>query len=153
MLLYYCRCQFLALITGRENTYFERSLEALGVTQEQRLCEHTPNGAATAAFQSLMRHAAGSKSFPQMLAVLIVVSALSLSLALSRSLALSLARSLALSRHAAGSKSFPQLHAVIIMVCIGGIRGKEDTYLLGISSKQDTYIASRCRRSLLCSYW
>lgn len=33
----YCviRCQFLALITGKENTYFERSFEALGVTNVQ----------------------------------------------------------------------------------------------------------------------
>jgi len=29
-------CQFLALITGKENTYFERSFEALGVTDLQR---------------------------------------------------------------------------------------------------------------------
>jgi hypothetical protein len=112
MLLCSCRCQFLALITGRENTYFERSLEALGVTQEQRLCEHTPNGAATAAFQSLMRTAAGSKSFPQMLAVLIVVRSLSppsLSRSLSppRSLALSLARSLSRSLALSLSLSLP----------------------------------------------
>ena len=52
-------CQFLALITGRENTYFERSFEALGVDE------------ATTAFNALMREAA-TASYPEMLAVLVV---------------------------------------------------------------------------------
>jgi thiaminase/transcriptional activator TenA len=48
-------CQFLALITGKENTYFERSFEALGVSAEQRQVASTPNDAATTGFQNLMR--------------------------------------------------------------------------------------------------
>ena len=62
-------CQFLALITGRENTYFERSFEALGVDKAAR--EDTPNAPATSAFDSLMREAAKA-SYPEMLAVLVV---------------------------------------------------------------------------------
>ena len=48
-------CQFLALITGKENTYFERSFEALGVPAERRQVAFTPNDAATTGFQNLMR--------------------------------------------------------------------------------------------------
>jgi thiaminase/transcriptional activator TenA len=62
-------CQFLALITGRENTYFERSFEALGVDEAARV--DTPDAAPTAAFNALMREAA-TKSYPEMLAVLVV---------------------------------------------------------------------------------
>ena len=62
-------CQFLALITGRENTYFERSFEALGVDKAAR--EDTPNAPPTSAFDSLMREAAKA-SYPEMLAVLVV---------------------------------------------------------------------------------
>mmetsp|Transcript_54741 Transcript_54741/g.88718 ORF Transcript_54741/g.88718 Transcript_54741/m.88718 type:complete len:226 (+) Transcript_54741:2-679(+) len=65
-------CQFLGLVTGKENTYFERSLDALGVTNEQRLVENTPNDPATTGFQNLMRSAAKSGSYTQMLAVLVV---------------------------------------------------------------------------------
>ena len=62
-------CQFLALITGRENTYFERSFDALGVDRAAR--EDTPNAPPTSAFDSLMREAAKA-SYPEMLAVLVV---------------------------------------------------------------------------------
>lgn len=62
--------QFLALITGKENTYFERSFEALGVTAAQR--ETTPNATATSGFIELMRDAARSGSLGEMLAVLVV---------------------------------------------------------------------------------
>ena len=62
--------QFLALITGKENTYFERSFSALGVTATER--ELTPNATATEAFIELMRHAARSGSLGEMLAVLVV---------------------------------------------------------------------------------
>ena len=40
-------CQFLALITGRENTYFERSFAALGVDEATR--DSTPDAAPTVA--------------------------------------------------------------------------------------------------------
>lgn len=61
-------CQFLALITGRENTYFERSMEQLGVTAEDR--SHAPLPVPQA-FVDLMLEAAQG-SFAECLGVLIV---------------------------------------------------------------------------------
>ena len=46
-------CQFLALITGRENTYFERSYQALGVDEAER--NAVPDAAPTIAFKALMQ--------------------------------------------------------------------------------------------------
>ena len=63
-------CQFLALITGKENTYFERSFEALGVTPTERTT--TPNATATSSFIQLMRDAARVGSLGEKLAVLVV---------------------------------------------------------------------------------
>ncbi|MEK9662097.1 MAG: TenA family protein, partial [Alphaproteobacteria bacterium] len=63
-------CQFLALVTGDENTYFERSFEALGVSEADRAA--VPDAAATAEFKALMREAAASGSYARMLAVLTV---------------------------------------------------------------------------------
>ena len=63
-------CQFLALITGTENTYFERSFVALGVTDTERT--QTPDAIVTADFKTLMRTAAASGSYARMLAVLTV---------------------------------------------------------------------------------
>jgi len=62
--------QFLGLITGKENTYFERSFEALGVTAETRA--NMPDAPPTTAFQAAMRDAAASNSLAEMLAVLVV---------------------------------------------------------------------------------
>jgi thiaminase/transcriptional activator TenA len=45
-------CQFLAIITGKENTYFERSFESLGCTAEER--NHIPDAACTQGFTHLM---------------------------------------------------------------------------------------------------
>eukprot|EP00960_Hanusia_phi_P059523 764199-Hanusia_phi.AAC.5 len=60
-------CQFLAMITGKENTYFERSFEALGVGEKQR-CE-TPNSSATNGFmdveQNLMLQTARSGRYEE----------------------------------------------------------------------------------------
>ncbi|KAL3788155.1 hypothetical protein ACHAW5_006603 [Stephanodiscus triporus] len=64
------RCQFLALITGRENTYFERSLDALG--DDAVIAKDAPDGSATAGFCALMRDTAHSSEFASMLAVLVV---------------------------------------------------------------------------------
>ena len=61
-------CQFLALITGRENTYFERSFAALGVDDAAR--ESAPDTAPTVAFKALMRDAAKA-TYSEMLAVLV----------------------------------------------------------------------------------
>lgn len=63
-------CQFLALVTGSENTYFERSFEALSVSEEQRF--EAPDAPATAAFKKLMDDARKSGSFATMVAVLVV---------------------------------------------------------------------------------
>jgi thiaminase/transcriptional activator TenA len=63
-------CQFLALVTGPENTYFERSFVALGVREDER--RDTPDASATADFKALMREAALSGSYARMLAVLVV---------------------------------------------------------------------------------
>lgn len=62
--------QFLAVILGKENTYFERSFEALGIDAERRAAE--PDAEVTARFKGLMRDAAASGSLPIMLAVLVV---------------------------------------------------------------------------------
>ena len=64
--------QFLGLITGKENTYFERSFVALGVDAATREPSTTPDAPPTSAFQALMRDAAASGSLAEMLAVLVV---------------------------------------------------------------------------------
>lgn len=65
-------CQFLAVITGDENTYFERCFEKLGVTREQREESTVPNAPCTAGFCELMREVARSGSLSEMLAVIVV---------------------------------------------------------------------------------
>lgn len=50
--------QFLGLMTGKENTYFERAFQAPGVTEEQRTT--TPDTKVTQLFDQQMRHAAKS---------------------------------------------------------------------------------------------
>lgn len=61
--------QFLAVITGPENTYFLRSLETLGVPDGGSGIAAAPE---TAAFQNLMARAAASGRYEHMLAVLVV---------------------------------------------------------------------------------
>ena len=64
-------CQFLALITGKENTYFERSFEKLGCSnQTPRLA--IPNDACTTKFIELMSSVAKKGSLGEKLAVLCV---------------------------------------------------------------------------------
>lgn len=58
--------QFLALVTGPENTYFLRSFEALGVTP------HASAAPETIAFQDLMARARQSGRYEIMIAVLVV---------------------------------------------------------------------------------
>ncbi|MEL7346151.1 MAG: TenA family protein [Pseudomonadota bacterium] len=60
--------QFLALITGPENTYFLRSFEALGAAPVAQGAAAVP----TQAFQALMAEAVASGRYEQMLAVLVV---------------------------------------------------------------------------------
>jgi len=63
-------CQFLALVTGPENTYFERCFTALGVDDAQRF--DAPDAPETTAFKDLMAQARTSESFATMVAVLVV---------------------------------------------------------------------------------
>lgn len=61
--------QFLAVVTGPENTYFLRNFEALNMSQEERT---PPTAPSTLAFQNLMHEAQVSGRYEQMLAVLVV---------------------------------------------------------------------------------
>jgi thiaminase/transcriptional activator TenA len=62
--------RFLGMVVSDENTYFQRSFDALGVPEAERA---TPALAPpTAGFQALMREAAGSGRYGAMLAVLTV---------------------------------------------------------------------------------
>lgn len=61
-------CQFLALITGQENTYFERSLEKLGAGDNT----HIPNAPCTTKLCELMIEVASTGSLGEMLAVIVV---------------------------------------------------------------------------------
>lgn len=61
--------QFIALVTGPENTYFLRSFEALNMTPEEQT---PPTAPSTLAFQDLMHEAQVSGRYEQMLAVLVV---------------------------------------------------------------------------------
>lgn len=61
--------QFLAVITGSENTYFLRSFDALDMTHEEQNPLAAPS---TLAFQNLMHEAQVSGRYEQMLAVLVV---------------------------------------------------------------------------------
>lgn len=58
--------QFLALVTGPENTYFQRSLAALGVPED------APMAPETCAFLDLMTEARTSGEYGRMIAVLCV---------------------------------------------------------------------------------
>jgi thiaminase (transcriptional activator TenA) len=64
-------CQFLALITGKENTYFERCFAILDHCDEATRAA-IPDAPCTIGFCSLMRDAAKSGSLGEMLAVLVV---------------------------------------------------------------------------------
>jgi thiaminase/transcriptional activator TenA len=61
--------KFLALITDKENTYFVRSLSALGVSMEAG--EAITDAPVTTRFKRLMRTAVASGSLANMLAVLV----------------------------------------------------------------------------------
>lgn len=62
--------QFIGEVAGDENTYFLRSFEELGVTDEQR--DKTPDTAACTGFTGLMREAAETRSYAAALGVLVV---------------------------------------------------------------------------------
>ncbi|MGQ7848420.1 TenA family protein [Granulosicoccus sp. 3-233] len=62
--------QFLAVITGPENTYFLRSFDALGVSEER--WRHPQLWSVTQDFQAIMTEARLSGSYARMIAVLVV---------------------------------------------------------------------------------
>jgi thiaminase/transcriptional activator TenA len=62
--------QFAAMITSDENTYFQRSFNALGVPESERTAPHLAD--VTRQFQALMAEAAASRSYANALAVLTV---------------------------------------------------------------------------------
>jgi thiaminase/transcriptional activator TenA len=62
--------QFLAVITGPENTYFERSFEAMDISAEER--QATPYATVTTKFCQLMRTVAMEGTLAEMLAVIVV---------------------------------------------------------------------------------
>lgn len=63
-------CQFLALLTGKENTYFERSFAHLGVSNHDRL--QSANADVTNRFLNLMRTVAKDGTLGEKLSVLCV---------------------------------------------------------------------------------
>jgi len=63
-------CSFLAVITGKENTYFERCFEKLGCTKEER--DQIPDDPCTTGFIALMKEVSASGSLGEMLSVLVV---------------------------------------------------------------------------------
>jgi thiaminase/transcriptional activator TenA len=60
--------RFVGMVSGEENTYFLRSFEALGVTEQQRA--ETPDTQPTAGFKAIMREAAAARSYAAALSVL-----------------------------------------------------------------------------------
>lgn len=63
-------CQFLAVVTAAENTYFERCFGVLGVSGEERAA--VPDAGVTTRFCNLMRDAVASGNLVEMLAVMVV---------------------------------------------------------------------------------
>jgi len=70
-------CQFAAMVTSEENTYFLRSFDRLDVAGSHRI--HPPLTAPTQGFQTLMREAAATQQYAQCLSVLVVAEWLYLS--------------------------------------------------------------------------
>lgn len=64
-------CQFAAVITGAENTYFERCFEKLGCADAAQR-EAIPNAACTTGFIDLMRKTASTGTLGEILSVLVV---------------------------------------------------------------------------------
>jgi thiaminase/transcriptional activator TenA len=62
--------RFVGAVSSEENTYFLRSFEALGVTEDRRAAD--PDTQATAGFKAIMREAAEARSYAAALSVLVV---------------------------------------------------------------------------------
>lgn len=66
--------QFAAMITGEENTYFQRAFDALGVPEAERLSPRLTE--PTRGFRALMTEAADSRGYANCIAVMCVAEAL-----------------------------------------------------------------------------
>jgi thiaminase (transcriptional activator TenA) len=62
--------RFIGMASSKENTYFLRAFEALGVTEERRAAD--PDAEATAGFKAIMREAAETRIYAAALSVLVV---------------------------------------------------------------------------------
>jgi len=63
-------CQFLGLVTAKENTYFERCFEKLGCTKEER--DQIPDDPCTTRFMALMKEVSVGGNLAEMLSVMVV---------------------------------------------------------------------------------
>src|SRR6266581_2878854 len=62
--------RFIGMVSAKENTYFLRAFEALGVSEERRAVD--PDTQPTAGFNAIMREAAQTRSYAAALSVLVV---------------------------------------------------------------------------------
>jgi thiaminase/transcriptional activator TenA len=62
--------RFIGAVSSEENTYFLRTFQALGVTEERRAAD--PDTQPTAGFKAIMREAAETRSYAAALSVLVV---------------------------------------------------------------------------------
>lgn len=62
--------RFIGMVSGEENTYFLRSFDALGVSEQERT--ERPDTKPTAGFKAIMREAAATRSYAAALSVLVV---------------------------------------------------------------------------------
>ena len=62
--------RFIGMVSGEENTYFLRSFDALGVSEQERI--ERPDSKPTAGFKAIMREAAATRSYAAALSVLVV---------------------------------------------------------------------------------
>src|SRR3984893_60507 len=65
-----CFGRFIGMVSGEENTYFLRALEALGVSGDRRAAE--PAAQPTDGFKAIMLEAAATRSYAAALSVLVV---------------------------------------------------------------------------------
>ncbi len=62
--------RFIGMVSGEENTFFLRTFDALGVTEDRRAAD--PDTQPTAGFKAIMREAAETRSYAAALSVLVV---------------------------------------------------------------------------------
>jgi thiaminase/transcriptional activator TenA len=62
--------RFVGTVSSKENTYFLRAFEALGITEDRRAAD--PDSQASTGFKAIMREAAETRSYAAVLSVLVV---------------------------------------------------------------------------------